>query len=129
MINPTDSRTKRNIVRVLEALAHPMTREELAKHLFMSRATAGNYLRFLRAAPKRVYISGWKTDVKGRHAPIYALGRRADREEPPRQNKYKAHKARLRAEPGLRELLLQRRRLKPWKPKGPATWASALGLL
>lgn len=125
-------RGQKALAAVLDQLkAGPKTRDELQVALRIRKPTAGRYLVFLMAAPRRVYIADWKTTA-GNLAPVYALGDLPDKKRPPRPPKQKRDQIRwkrIKADPVKRALVATQHRLAAARRRlkaNPNTWFSAL---
>lgn len=99
----TSTRARVRIERMLAALVTPMTSAQLREVVPMCKATASVFLGHLQdAANRRIRIASWKSEVRGRHSPVYALGTAKDAPEPARltaQAKYRRERDRLKADP------------------------------
>lgn len=125
------ARALRQIDKILALLAErPMTLAELSKGIHMTMTGVYGYLEVLRAEPKRVYVKDFgPPPVRGRRAPIYALGSADDAIEPARKTHAEYYREMKRVDPDRYRLYLDRHsaiaRAKR-REKYPQTWLSAL---
>lgn len=73
-------RMDRQVDRIIKILGDsPMTVPQLADALFISRHTAGNYIRLMyNATPKRIHVSGWLPTDANKPTRIYSVGDHRD---------------------------------------------------
>jgi len=72
-----------NRQRILDLLATPHSRDELAAAIPLSVSTVAQHLKDLRAAPGVVRVANWYRNTQGSPSPVYEVGSAPDVPPPP----------------------------------------------